>query len=79
MNGRGTKQTVLSKLLALDLSHYSVIEIQVGPDPRGPKRCLQCQQEFKPGEVWRRVQSPPDPEYGSYFIGVHGKCPEGAA
>lgn len=75
MNSKGTKQTVLSKLRAADLSHYTVIEILVGPDSRGPTRCFHCQQTFKPGESWRRIQSPPDPEYGSYFVGIHFQCP----
>jgi len=79
MSGKGSKQTVLSQLLTLDLSDYDIIEIQVGPDPRGPVRCLQCQQAFKPGEVWRRLKSPPDPEFGSYAVGIHSKCPSTAA
>lgn len=75
MNGKGTKQTVLSKLLRADLSQYTIIEIVVGPDARGPARCLQCQQAFKPGEMWRRLKSPPDPKFGSYAVGIHSKCP----
>lgn len=79
MNGKQTKQTVLSKLLKLDLSDYSIVEIQVGTDPKGPVRCLQCQQPFRPGEIWRRLKSPPDPEYGSYTVGVHSRCPTAPA
>lgn len=75
MNGKGTKQSVFSKLLKMDPRDYTIIEIIVGPDSRGPARCLQCQQAFQPGEMWRRMKSPFDPEYGSYFIGIHSKCP----
>lgn len=75
MKGRGTKHTVLRKLLALDLSQYPITEIQVGPDPRGPVRCLRCQRVFKFGEVWRRMTSGADPQYGRYTVGIHNKCP----
>lgn len=75
MNGNGTKHKVLRKLLTLDLGQYAITEIQVGPDPRGPTRCLQCHQTFKAGEVWRRMTSPADPQYGRYSVGVHSKCP----
>ncbi len=75
MNGKPTKQTVLSKLLKVDLSDYAITEIVIGPDPRGPARCFHCQQLFKPGEMWRRMISPPDPEFGSYAVGLHSKCP----
>lgn len=65
----------LTKALKIDLSQYSVGELRVGPDLRGPSKCLKCQQPFKTGEVWQRMQSPRDPEFGSYTIGVHAKCP----
>lgn len=75
MNGNGAREHVLT----IDLSQYSIGEVRVGPDPRGPSRCLKCHQSFKAGEVWQRMKSPPDPEYGSYAIGVHAKCPTRAA
>lgn len=71
MNGNG----ISKQSLTIDLRIYSVGEIRVGPDSRGPSRCLKCQQVFKQGEVWQRMKSPPDPEYESYFVGVHSKCP----
>ena len=46
----------------------------IGPDPRGPKKCLHCHQPFLAGEVWSRVTSPKDPEFGSYVIGIHEAC-----
>lgn len=71
MNGNGTSKPVLT----IDLRRYSIGEMRIGPDTRGPSRCLKCHQTFRPGEVWQRIKSPPDPDYGSYFIGVHSKCP----
>ena len=50
------------------------IELFVGPQPRGPKRCLKCGKEIKNGQVWRRYTSPPDPEFGSYSVAVHEAC-----
>jgi hypothetical protein len=79
MNGEGTKQKMLSKLLKLDLSRYPITEIQVGLDPRGPKRCLRCQRMFKPDEVWRRMTSAADPQYGRYTVAIHNKCPTSIA
>ncbi len=46
----------------------------VGPSPKGPKRCLYCGQPFKPGECWHRHTSPPDPDYGTYSVGIHDRC-----
>lgn len=51
-----------------------VIQLFVGPMPRGPKHCIKCGKEFKNGEAWRRMTSPNDPQYGSYSIGIHEKC-----
>lgn len=79
MSGKGKKQKMLSRLLKLDLSQYPITEIQVGPDPRGPVRCLRCQQMLKPGEVWRRMMSAADPQYGRYTVGIHNKCPKSIA
>ena len=79
MKGTGTKHPVLRKLLALDLRQYPITEVQVGPDPRGPVRCLRCQREFKSGEVWRRMTSAADPKYGRYTVGLHNKCPKTVA
>ncbi len=53
---------------------YAVTEYMVGPSPKGPKRCLRCGQAFKAGEPWQRRISPPDPELGSYAIGIHSRC-----
>lgn len=50
------------------------IQFRVGPDPRGPKRCLRCHQPFKKGETWQRQTSPSDPKFGSYAIGIHDRC-----
>lgn len=49
-------------------------QLFVGPMPRGPKRCIKCNQEFKNGEAWRRVTSHADPELGAYSVGIHEKC-----
>ncbi len=49
---------------------YALIEIKYGPDPRGPKKCIQCGREFKKGEAWRRVW---DIEH-TYAIGDHNAC-----
>lgn len=75
MNGKRTKQKVWRKLLARDLSQYPITEVQVGPDQRGPTRCLRCRRRFKQGEVWRRMTSAADPKYGRYTVGIHNKCP----
>ncbi len=53
---------------------YAATEYLVGPSPKGPNRCLQCGQPFKAGEPWQRRISPPDPELGSYAIGIHSRC-----
>lgn len=39
-------------------------EFRVGPDPRGPAKCLRCHQPFRVGESWKRLTSPPDPKFG---------------
>lgn len=65
----------MQQALTIDLTRFTAHEIRVGPDRRGPAKCLQCHQAFKAGEVWQRMKSLPDPEYGSYYIGVHSKCP----
>lgn len=70
MNAKGVTRTV-----TIDLTGYTVHEVRIGPNVRGPRKCLKCNQTFKAGEVWQRMKSPPDPEYGSYFIGVHTQCP----
>ncbi len=74
MNTKG-----LTKALTIDLTQYTVYEVRVGPDTRGPSKCNKCNQTFKVGEIWQRMKSPPDRDYGSYFIGVHCKCPTRAA
>ncbi len=53
---------------------YAAMEYMVGPSSKGPKRCLRCGQPFKKGEAWQRHTSPPDPELGSYAIGIHTRC-----
>jgi hypothetical protein len=53
---------------------YGVTEFRVGPDSRGPKRCLKCGQPFKVGEPWQRMTSPTDPELGAYSVGIHDRC-----
>lgn len=65
----------MTKVLEIDLIKYAAHEVCFGPHPRGPNKCIKCDQVFRPGEMWQRMKSPPDPEYGSYFIGVHCKCP----
>jgi uncharacterized protein with PIN domain len=52
----------------------AAVDLRVGPDRRGPQRCLKCRQLFKPGESWKRMTSPPDPTFGSYSIGIHERC-----
>lgn len=71
MNGNATSKQVLTNRL----TQHTLGEMRIGPDPRGPSKCLKCHQTFQSGEVWQRIQSPPDPEFGSYFIGVHVQCP----
>lgn len=70
MNPKPTDQSV-----TIDLRAYTEPELCVGPKAGGPTRCLKCNRTFKVGEIWQRLKSPPDPEFGSYFIGVHLKCP----
>jgi hypothetical protein len=50
------------------------VEFRVGPDPRGPARCIHCRQPFKKGEAWKRMTSPPDPKLGAYSFGIHDRC-----
>lgn len=69
------KTNGMNQTRKINLALFTGHEVCVGPDRRGPNKCLQCDQPFKTGEVWQRLKSPPDPEYGSYFIGVHTKCP----
>lgn len=71
MNSKG----ISKQLLTTDPRNYANAEVRVGPDTRGPSKCLKCHQVFKRGEVWQRIKSPPDPVLGSYYIGIHGKCP----
>ena len=71
MNG----MTANKQAYAIDLTRYSVGEMRIGPDSRGPSKCLKCQRTFRSGEVWQRFKSARDPEFGSYFIGVHAQCP----
>ncbi len=70
MNTRGMNQT-----LTIDLTCFTAHEVRIGPDHRGPTKCIQCNKLFKASEVWQRMKSPPDPKFGSYFIGVHSRCP----
>lgn len=58
----------------LDATKTGTMQLLVGPMPKGPRRCIKCGKEFKNGEAWRRYTSPPDPEFGSYSVGVHEKC-----
>ncbi len=67
-----TKST--TQVLTIDPTQFRVHEVRVGLDPRGPHKCLQCGQPFKTGEVWQRMKSPPDPELGSYVVGIHSQC-----
>jgi len=73
INEMNTRAGVQSPL-TIDLSQYNVTEIRMGPDPRGPARCIHCQQVFKSGETWWRLKSRPDPQFGSYFVGIHERC-----
>lgn len=50
------------------------IEYLCGPDGQGPQQCIHCHGQFREGQFWRRVTSPPDLEYGTYSIGVHEAC-----
>jgi hypothetical protein len=59
---------------AVDTTKATAIEFRVGPDARGPRRCLHCGQDFKPGETWKRVTSAVDPELGAYSFGIHDAC-----
>jgi hypothetical protein len=56
------------------LSNRTTIQFMIGPNPKGPQRCLRCRQPFKQGEAWQRYTSPPDPIHGSYAIGIHDRC-----
>jgi hypothetical protein len=74
MNGKRT--TTMPKLAQIMKEEHAIMELCVGPDQRGPVKCIRCHEPFKPGESWRRMTSPPDPVYGAYAIGVHKKCAE---
>ncbi len=50
------------------------IEYLIGPDAKGPQRCIHCYRHFRQGEMWRRYIAPPDPECGTYSFGVHDAC-----
>ena len=50
------------------------IEYLLGPDEQGPERCIHCHGLFGEGDVWRRITAPPDPEFGTYSVGVHDAC-----
>jgi len=52
----------------------NTLQLFVGPQPRGPKRCIKCGKEFKNGQVWRRLTAPDDPQHGTYSIGIHEAC-----
>ena len=52
------------------------VEFRVGPDPIGPARCINCLQPFKEGELWKRMTSRLDTEFGAYSIGIHDRCSE---
>jgi hypothetical protein len=69
----------MTQALTIDLTKYTIHAVHVGPKLRGPKRCIRCSQPFKTGEIWQRMKSLPDPEFGSYFIGVHSQCPTRSA
>lgn len=66
---------IMTKVLEIDPAKYKTHEVCFGPHARGPARCIKCNEPFKLGEMWQRMKSPPDPEYGSYFIGTHCQCP----
>ncbi len=51
-------------------------QLHIGALPKGPQCCIQCLKPFKPGEAWRKLTSPTDPEFGSYSVGVHVQCPK---
>lgn len=70
MNGKA----IGNKTLVITHNEFSVSELRIGPDPRGPAKCIRCHQAFKVGEEWRRMKSPPDPDYAAYCIGVHARC-----
>jgi len=53
---------------------YTTIEYMMGPNRKGPKRCLHCHKPFKQGETWQRHTSPKDPKLGSYVVGIHSAC-----
>lgn len=52
----------------------NTLQLFVGPQPRGPRRCIKCGKEFKNGQVWRRLTAPDDPQHGTYSIGIHEAC-----
>jgi hypothetical protein len=62
---------VLSKAQATKLV---TVEYLIGPDDTGPEYCIHCRRLFVDGDRWQRISSPPDPEYGSYRIGIHDAC-----
>lgn len=68
-------KTKMPTLAKLKRETYAIIEFRVGPDPRGPVKCIECEQAFKSGDRWRRMTAPPDPVFGTYSMGVHIKCP----
>jgi hypothetical protein len=53
------------------------IEYLIGLDAIGPSQCIHCHRLFVEGELWLRVTAPPDPEFGTYSIGVHDGCSVG--
>ncbi len=65
---------ILAEKAKNKLSNKGKVENRVGPSPDGPKLCMHCHKPFAKGEAWQRLTSPPDPEFGSYTVGIHEKC-----
>ena len=69
-----TKQLIQQATTKVEATRIVTIEYLVGPDANGPQQCIHCHGLFGEGEVWRRISAPPDPECGTYSIGVHDAC-----
>ena len=65
-----TQQTTTT----VEATKIVTVEYLMGPDEKGPERCIHCYRLFQEGEVWRRYTAPPDPECGTYSIGVPDAC-----
>ncbi len=50
--------------------------LMVGICCQGPRRCLKCGREFGMGDIWWKMLSPADRQYGRYAVGIHQECQE---